>query len=156
MPITPDSEAHRGDPPPAQPDARPPEITEACGLILGSLGLSLLGGMADAYYTPAPPPVVEPSALSMAWDLGMFFGTLLLTPWLVLCLRRRKLWARWVLLALLAYGWMMVAQDIPVEWPRSSWVALTEGVTTLMEFAAVWLMFFGPGGRWLAGEPAPR
>lgn len=141
--------------PPAAGQGVPPEIHEACGLILGSLVLSLLGSLAAGYFDTEPRPLIpEPPLLSLVWDLGMFFGTLALLPWLVLCLRRRKLWARWAMLALLAYGWLQVAQDIPVEWPRSAWVALTEGVTTLMEFAAVWLMFFGAGGQWLAQAEA--
>ncbi len=134
--------------------ACPAEINEACGLVLGSLALSILGSLADAYYGEPRPPLAEASAASAAWDVALFFATLLLLPWLVLCVRKRRLWARWALLALLACGWFQVAQDIPVEWPRSAWVALTEGVTTLMEWAAVWLIFFGAGGRWLAGDEA--
>jgi hypothetical protein len=133
----------------------PPEVNEACGLILASLVLGLLGGLADALYAVEPrPPQPDPSALAAAWDLAVFFGTLLLTPWLVWCIRRRRLWARWAMLVLLCYGWLLVAQDIPTEWPRSTWLALTEGATTLMEFAAVGLLFFGRGGRWLARDDA--
>jgi len=84
---------------------------------------------------------------------GLFFG--LFAAMLYLTGRRRN-WARWVLLALLALGWVMWLTDLPRSFAETPGAALADTLISAAELAAGYLLFLSPGAAWFRRPAGPR
>ena len=130
--------------PPA--DLAPVTVRNACWLILFALGLgfvTLLPGL-----RPPQPDVSAGGFVFEALWIAVFSG---LTYRLTKLIRRRRNWARWTMLGLLAVGWVLVVATLSDELARSPVTVAIETITTIVEMFAAWLLFTGSGARWFAG-----
>jgi hypothetical protein len=76
---------------------------------------------------------------------AVFFGFVALVVFLT---RRGHYWARWILLALLAFGWLMGLYDLPRSLGETPGAALADLLITAAEVWACYLLFLSPGATW--------
>lgn len=122
---------------------RPPQVRNACRLVLVSMVLGLVtllpGVRAQAPDEPDVP-------LSVILVLVALFGGL--TIWLVAKTHAGRNWARWGLLAYLMFGWWIIGSDITEQFLSSPLAGLIDAVCIAMEAVAMWLLFFSKGASW--------
>lgn len=122
--------------------ARPIAVTRASWLLYASLALgtiTMLPGMRGEEFSLAANLVL----------LAIFGG---LTVWLVHQTGQRKGWARWCLLAYLVFGWVLTFGIDSTTAGSSPLAVLLDYVCGILEVAAAWWLFTGPGARWFAGQ----
>jgi len=61
---------------------------------------------------------------------------------------RRENWARWTMLGLLAFGWLMGLYDLPRSFAETPGAALADMLIAAAELWASYLLFLSPGAAW--------
>lgn len=138
------------DPPPASAGPPPAAVRIACGLVLVSLAVGVLTMLPGVRQPEAEAPG-SAIALLVAYAL---FGAL--TLWLTRRTWQGRHWARWALLAYLAFGWALYALSLTDEMVAAPMAALVNTVCVAIELAACGLLFFGAGARWFASIRSVR
>lgn len=119
---------------------RPRRVTIACSLLWVSLALGL---------TPLVLPSHEPfedTAAKVVFTVTVALATLLSAA-LIFFAGRRRNWARWGLLILVALSWiegLFAAQGFRED----AFPTIVNAVSTLLDTLSVWLLFSGPAARW--------
>jgi hypothetical protein len=76
---------------------------------------------------------------------AVFFG---FVAALIFLTGRRQYWARWTLLAVLAFGWLMGLYDLPRSFAETPGAALADTLIAAAEMWASYLLFLSPGAAW--------
>ncbi|WP_048441134.1 hypothetical protein [Caenimonas sp. SL110] len=125
---------------------QPSSVRLALQLVIGALVLS-----AAAYVIPGirvPTPEEGEISLVMTIVLLAVFGSL--TLFLASRVMRGKNWARFVLLAYLGLGWLMVGMELNDNFVRSPLSTVIDIVCVAMEVAAMVLLLGGASQRWFS------
>ena len=120
-------------------------MRRACRLVIASLLLGLVT-LVPGVDVPAPDDVPVPLFVTLV--IVAFFGGL--TIWLVVSIKRGRLWARWALLAFLILGWVLTGLQFTDEFLRSPVSGMIEIVCVALELAACWMLFVGGGAAWFS------
>jgi hypothetical protein len=136
--------------------SRPPLIALACKILWINLavGLASLLPVVRGYWWVDPEGKV-PVAVSLGIGLVLIaiFGGLYVL--LVHLTGRRHNWARWALLAFLAFGWYMNLGEIAETAVKTPFAALVDVGSFFAEATACCLLFVSRDAAWFAkkGEP---
>lgn len=125
----------------------PDEIWRACLLIVASLLLGLVTMIPGI--APERPAEADMPALEVLGLLAVFGGLTLL---LALKILQRRNWARWAMLAYLVLGWLLAAATMKEDFALSPLAGLINLVCMVLEWLAVWQLFFGNGPKWFEGR----
>ena len=68
---------------------------------------------------------------------------------------RRNNVARWLLLLLLALGWVVTVGEFAETIEEAPWAAAADGLLAVLELAACYLLFLSPGAAWFS-RPGSR
>jgi len=119
---------------------RPRRVTIACSLLWISLAFGL---------TPLVSPSHEPfedAGARIVFIVTIALATLLSAA-LIFFAGRRRNWARWGLLILVALSWiegLFAAQGLPED----AFPTVVNAVSTVLDTVSVWLLFSGQAVRW--------
>ena len=128
---------------------KPLEVARACWVLWAVFVISLV--------------TLHPSIRGDWWSIpdvedgetiGMVFGIVLAVVFfilyavLVIFIGRRHNWARWALLTYAVAGWFITVSDFPRSLSETPIAAAMDGLMTLAEAWAFYLLFFGPGAQW--------
>jgi hypothetical protein len=123
--------------------SRPNSVAWACGLMLASMGVSLVSLLPFV----DPPMPGEPVAMTaLIWGMTLVFTAIEL--WLLSRVWQRRNWARWVMVALTLVG---IALSLPVigeDWTRSPLVAGLGIASTVLSAAGAALLLARASARW--------
>lgn len=136
---------------PVEPPPRP--VVIACWLLV----LSLLLGFVSLGVDVSSVPTTE-TTFMLVGLVVIGLPLVALFAWLIAMLWRRRSWARWALLAFMVAGWLLLLLDDGSTEGRLPSAMIIDGITAIVEFIAMVLVFFGPGARWFKERPpqAPR
>jgi hypothetical protein len=84
---------------------------------------------------------------------GLFFAVFVTALFLT---GRRRNWARWLLLGLLALGWMMWLSDLSRSFAETPGAALADTLICAAELWAAYLLFLTPEAAWFRRRAGPR
>lgn len=130
-------------------DVHPPDaVRKACLLILASLCLGLVTLIPGVQ--PVSPDAAETPLLATIVVVASSVG---LTVWLAIKVYDGRNWARWAMLAFLAFGWWLDGSEWTQDFLQSPLAGAIEALCTVMEVIACGYLFFGRGAQWYA-EPS--
>lgn len=121
--------------------ARPRSVAAAVALLALSLVIAIVSALLD------PPITDEPLAMTaMVWGVTLAIAAIEL--WLLRDIWRRRNWARWWMLVLIAIGLGATAVDfatLMTQTPLVAWLALTSAAASAV---AALLLLVSPSSRW--------
>jgi hypothetical protein len=130
---------------------RPPQVTLACRI----LWVTLVLGAATMHPSVrgewwAEGAEGDAGLADAALIGGLFLAVVFLAIFAVLLFLtgRRENWARWTMLGLLAFGWLMGLYDLPRSFAATPGAALTDMLIAAAELWASYLLFLSPGAAW--------
>lgn len=132
--------------------SRPGAVKFACQLLWITLGLavlSLLPGVRAPLWAP------DLSAVDILINIVFALLMLLLEAWLIQLVYMRRNWARWLLLVLLALGWIQQLSSLSTSLEEGVAAFVLDTLSMLLEMAACYQLFISPGRRWFEAS-APR
>jgi hypothetical protein len=132
--------------------ARPRSVTLACRLLWATIVVSLLSlipGVREDMWTEV---AAMPGAVAvMLGFVGLMLG---LEGWLIHMVSRRHGWARWVLLVLLALGWIITFSDFSASIEQGMAAVIIDLGVGIAEMTAAALLFLSRGSRWFGAAAA--
>jgi hypothetical protein len=136
----------------AAEDAAPPpqQVRLACRILWVTLILSaatLHPSVRGEWWTEGAAGAADPADMLVGGLMmsAVFFG---FVAGLIFLTGRRQYWARWTLLAFLAFGWLMGLYDLPRSFAETPGAALADTLIAAAELWASYLLFLGPGAAW--------
>ena len=128
---------------------RPPQVTLACrilwlALVVGLLSMHPLirGEWWGEVEDNEAMQVVLYGTVALLGGFVVAYGILI---WLI---GRRNDVARWLLLVLLALGWMVTLGEFAETLEETPWAAVVDGLLLVVELSACYLLFLSPGAAW--------
>jgi hypothetical protein len=137
---------------------RPAQVTQACYILVVALVVGLAVWLPDSLREFAKAADDEEDvgdALVYVWIavtaiFALAYGIL------VYLVGRRSNVARWILLVILALGWMVTAGYFFTTLEESAIEAAAEVAVVAAELWACYLLFLGPGAAWFRRRADPR
>ena len=128
---------------------RPPQVTLACRILWVALVIGLLsmhptirGDWWGEIDDDSAVQVILYGATALLGAFVVAYGIL------IYLIGRRNDVARWLLLVLLALGWMVTLGEFAETLEETPWAAVVDGVLLLVELFACYLLFLSPGAAW--------
>ena len=128
---------------PSSAPPRPRSVRFACYLVLASL---VLGFVTLLPVFDIPHNVEGGVQGAIVWAVYAVLQAIALS--LTYATYRRSSWGRWALVAYLVLGWLLDAIGRKTDSDESALASAVYMAVTVMQVAAVWLLFTGPGARW--------
>lgn len=153
-------DASVGDPVIAEP-VRPAAVSLACRIFWVVLVLGLLSLLpairGEWWLVPEVEETgVEGAAEMMLIGMSVFIviasASYALLTWLI---SRRHNWARWTMLAYLAFGWYVTTGELSHTFSTAPLAGVLDLLCLLAEVWAAGLLFFGAGARWFKPSGTP-
>jgi len=133
---------------------RPAQVTLGCRILWVTLALSAatmhpsVRGEWWMQGAEDDPALAEAALIGGLFMAGVFFAIFAIVLFLA---GRRQNWARWTMLALLAFGWVMGLYDLPRSFAETPGAALADMLIAAAELWASYLIFLTPGAAWFKG-----
>ena len=128
---------------------RPRSVRFACYLVVASF---LIGAVTLLGDFDIPRQGERDGSGATLW---VVYAVLLAIPlWLTYFIYRRRRLAHWGLLVYFIFGWLLDAAEVKPSFDEITLASSIYVAATVMQVAAILLLFTGQGARWLGGRGA--